>query len=365
MVCRINYRPAFGPVVGYAFKRVKNPLIVASSLCAVDPKAIIAEFESVASRNTRCKTPCAHFVLSPAPGEKLSREQWRELCEATAKEFGAHQWVAALHRDTGCEHVSLVLSRIDLKGKAWSTSNDRYRLRDVCINFEQAHGLTRTSAKSIEPRLEKEELEKSARLYKTGARPDAVPERLKIAVAVKAAMQQSPTLADFERTLLRQKIVTRWRHDEQGRPVGVSYARGEAAISGKNAGITCRALTVYYGTKGTNTYEQATRSEIPGRNPRVDRAPCTGGDPATSSGIGCEHGGTYGGSQGTERFDRGATEIPGINSAVKQVGDLMTQALAGLNLMIEEDVKDGDRFIKRQQPHFPKHKIFRTKGISL
>ena len=366
MVCRINYRPEFGPVVGYAFKQAKSPLIVASSLCGVTSQVIINEFEGIANRNHRCKNPCGHFVLSPAAGEKITGSQWQELCNATAQEFGAKQWVAVLHRDTNCEHVSLVMSRIGLDGKAWSTSNDRYRLRGICTSFEEQHGLTRTATQSNEPRVVKEEIEKAGRLYTKGIAPNPIPERLQIAVAVKAAMQQSPTIEAFEQTLLRQKIVTRWRHDEQGRPVGVSYARGEAAISGRNAGLTCRALAIYYGSTGTTTHEQSSRSQIPGRGALMDRAPRGSDSHENTSRFGREHGGAYIDPCGVERHGRSAVEVPRIDSTFKQIGDILTRSLSGLNLMIEEDLKDGERLMKQQQPRFiPKHKIYKTKGISV
>jgi hypothetical protein len=93
MVGKINYRPQFAPVLGYAFQAKKDPEIVASSLCGVTLTAILSEFEGLAGRNTRCLNPCAHFILSPAEGEILTRQQWEEICEATAKKFNAVQEV--------------------------------------------------------------------------------------------------------------------------------------------------------------------------------------------------------------------------------------------------------------------------------
>ena len=367
MVCRINYRAQFGPIVGYALKQSKNPVIVASSMCGVTVQSIIKEFESVSVLNPRCKTPCAHFILSPAPGDKLNIRQWEELCRKTATEFGATQWVGVLHKDTQCEHVSLVMSRIDVKGKAWKTSNDRYRLREICTNFEIENGLTRTATHSNEPRIVKEELERANRLYDAGKASNPVPDRLQIAVAVKAAMMQSYTLEAFERTLLRQKIVTRWRYDDEGKPVGVSWARGEAAISGRNAGITCQALTVYYGEKGTNTHAQRSEFEVPGGSPVVDRASGSVNSAENPSGFGGEHSGTCGNTGAAEGFDRVTANISGVDEvALREVSALVARSTSGLEAMIQEEVRDGERFIQRQRPVFrPRHRIYKTKGVSL
>lgn len=344
MVDRINQRTAFGPVVGYACRANKDPEVVASSLCAATPAEMIKEFEGLARRNTRCQKPCVHVVLSPATGERLTRAQWRKLCEKTAAEFGATQWVGVLHNDTAIQHCSLVLSRIGPDGRAWSTSNDRYRLRKLCRDFEAEHGLRPTAERSQEIRIGKTEIEKADRLYRTGKRPDAVPERLAIAVSVKAAFRQSATLAEFEDRLLRQKITTRWRHDEQGRPVGVSYGRGEASITGKNAGVTCRMLTVNYSDQGTSTHEQTRKLEIPGGTSSVDRTAGQAGIRIDTCRPAGQHRGLESGSWSTTGLDRGADFLLRDNPPVREVGELVVRATSGLEIMSEDMAKDGQRY---------------------
>ena len=146
MVDRINQRIAFGPVVGYACRADKDPEIVASSLCAATPAEMIEEFEALARRNTRCQKPCVHVVLSPAPGERLTRKQWQQLCERTAGEFGAKQWVGVLHNDTAIQHCSLVLSRIGPDGKGLEhVAMTGIGFRKICCAFESEHGLRSTA----------------------------------------------------------------------------------------------------------------------------------------------------------------------------------------------------------------------------
>ena len=98
MVCRINHRVDFAPVVKYASKASKHAELVASSLSALTPAEMITEFQELARLNTRCKRACVHVVLSPAAGERLTGDQWRTLCERTAQELGASQWVAFRHK---------------------------------------------------------------------------------------------------------------------------------------------------------------------------------------------------------------------------------------------------------------------------
>lgn len=351
MVARIKYRASFVAVVLYAFLAIKCPEVVASSMCGATPKELIAEFVTVAERNSRCKNPCAHFVLSPAPGETLAREQWQEICEAVAKAFGAAQWVAVLHQDTHCRHVSLVLNRIGLDGKAWSTSNDRYRLRTLCREFEEAHDLVRTPERSQAVRVNKDELEKANRLNREGKCPDPIPERLRIAVAVRAALRQCPTLAEFQDRLVREKITTRWRYDGTGKAVGVSFGRGEASVSGRNAGVSCRTLSLHYGENGTISHEHSRRIEIAGGTTAVapsfggpDRIPSEGGTAGEYQGVG-------GGTEPAERLDRGSDCISRATPAhaIRTVGDLLCRALAGMGAMAMAEARDSERFIQAQQ----------------
>jgi Relaxase/Mobilisation nuclease domain len=351
MVDRANYRPGFESVVRYAFSEKKDPVIVASAMCGTTPREITAEFLAVAARNTRCKNPCGHFILSPARDEVLSREQWQEICEKVAKEFGAVQWVAVLHQDTSCRHVSLVLNRINLDGKAWTTSNDRYRLRAICRDFEQQHGLTRTPERSHAVRVDKDEIEKAQRLHREGKCPDPIPERLRIAVAVRAALRQCPTLAEFQDRLVREKITTRWRYDGTGKAVGVSFGRGEASVSGRNAGVSCRTLSLHYGENGTISHEHSRRIEIAGGTTAVapafggpDRIPSEGGTAGEYQGVG-------GGTEPAERLDRGSDCISRAAPAhaIRTVGDLLCRALAGMGAMAMAEARDSERFIQAQQ----------------
>jgi len=366
MVCRINHRPNFAPVVKYASKSSKQAELVSTSLSAITPDGMIEEFEQLACRNTRCKNPCVHVVLSPAHGEQLTGEQWRQICERTAQELGMKQWVAFKHKDTGIEHVSLVGSRIGPDGRAWSTSDDRYRMRAVCRTFEQENGLRQTPEHSQHGiRINKTEIEKAERLCQTGKRPSAVPDRLAIAVAVRAALRQ-PTLKDFENCLTRQGITTRWRHDETGRPIGVSYGRGEACISGKHAGVSAHMLTVHYSDQGTTTHEQTCRATIEGRASTMAGASGRGDRRADPGRPTREHDGVGTDPEPAKGSDRGATVVFGADPApIRQVGELMCRAMAGLQTMAFQMAEDEERFINRRQRQITPRRIpLKWKGIS-
>ena len=64
--------------------------------------------------------------------------------------------------------------------------------------MEEHFGLIRTPTRSAQARISKDEIERADRLHRIGKQATAIPERLAIAVSVKAAFQQAGTLAEFE-----------------------------------------------------------------------------------------------------------------------------------------------------------------------
>jgi hypothetical protein len=321
-----------------------------STLNATDAHQMARELTSFSKGNTRCMRPVVHHIFSLADGEQLSPTQWAELAEHYRQRFGIDHCIGAVHGDTGHQHGHFASSRVKLNGRTWSLSHERLRLREFCREMEGRYGLTRTPSRSTRWRVGKDELEKAARLYCEGKKPTPIPDRLAVAVAVKAAMKQCPTLADFEAQLLRQEISTRWRHDEQGQPVGVSFCRGEAAISGRHAGVSCKTLTLHYGAAGTTSHESTHSIRIPSGASRMAGTLGDSHRGAFEVRPGCEHSGVGCVEGTTPRLGRSAIALSGISpEPIKEVGNLLCRALEGMAIMWREDGKDADRFVENMQ----------------
>lgn len=84
----------------------------------VDPEQIIEEFENhVAMYRGDSDKLCAHYILSLAPGEKLTSSEWLVAVNDYMRELGydsSTKYVAVVHRDTDKEHVHIVASRVRL-----------------------------------------------------------------------------------------------------------------------------------------------------------------------------------------------------------------------------------------------------------
>ncbi len=242
MVVKINYRQSFARTVGYAFKSSKQPEIVAGNMSLSKPDGIIEEFASLADRNTRCKNPVAHLAFSLAEGESLKQPQWEAFCNEIATDYGFNQYVAVKHGDTSCEHIHLIGNRIQLNGKATSTSNDRYRMRELCHRAEKEFSLQSTPERSEISRISKNELEKASRLYKEGKASLPVPQRLAITEQAKAFAFQSRSPEEFTELCQKAGITVQWRKSQDGKLSGVSFACGKVGISGTNAKLPLKRL---------------------------------------------------------------------------------------------------------------------------
>lgn len=357
MICRIHYRQSFARVIGYAIKRGKSPEVIASTLDARGTQAMIGEMQELAAKSSRCKQPVAHFVLSVREGERLTDGQWTEAAQRTAEAFGMQQMVCIRHSDTDCDHVHLIANRIKADGKAWATSNDRFKMRTLCQRLEEDFGITATASRSDRSRVNKDEIEKAARLFKEGKQATAVPVRMQLAEDIKASLAQSSSPQDFERRLKKRSISTRWRHDRDGKPVGVSFARGEASISGRNAGISCRAMMVYF--EG-GVYEQSRTFTATGPDSRVDRAAGRDFGPEAQSGSAQADRG----HPGTDRTDSatgrdptghggGDPRTPDILTESAQIGgQILTAALDRLIRDFDDgEDRDGKRRARAPEAH--------------
>ena len=245
MISRAAYREHFKYVIAYDLKPSKEPNIVFSTMTSCTPEGISEEMNALAKRSRRVEKPCAHYCFSLAPGESLSNEQWEVFFAAVVKEFGAMQAFGVTHADTPQVNAHLVMNRVKFDGKAWSTSNDRKRLRSLCGEFERKLGLRILPERSLEPRVSKTEIEKADRLYRQCKAPTPIPARLQLAENVRATLAVSQSPSDFTAQLEEQGITVRWRL-EGGKPVGISFGSREASISGRNAGVSVRVVREHF-----------------------------------------------------------------------------------------------------------------------
>lgn len=126
----------------------------------VDPEQIIEEFENhTAMYKGDSDKLCAHYILSLAQGEKLTRAEWLLAVNDYMRELGydsSTKYVAVVHRDTDKEHVHIVASRVRLVDRdpgsqraalganfqLVSDSNDRHKGMGAAREIEHKYDLS-------------------------------------------------------------------------------------------------------------------------------------------------------------------------------------------------------------------------------
>lgn len=86
---------------------------------------------AIDTRERRTKDPVWHVSLRNAPGDRhLSDAEWAEAGQLFAERMGYadHPWVMVRHGD---DHVHIVASRVDERGKLWSHSKDFYKAQSA------------------------------------------------------------------------------------------------------------------------------------------------------------------------------------------------------------------------------------------
>lgn len=83
-----------------------------------------------------------HLVLSLAPGQHLSPEQWQHAVRTALRELGLAESLheAWLHTDTGCEHVHVVATARTLARRRVDRRGERLKAKKLCRALEKEFG---------------------------------------------------------------------------------------------------------------------------------------------------------------------------------------------------------------------------------
>jgi hypothetical protein len=139
---------------------VKNRAeVLQHNLCFGDKKNLSRQFNDVRKLNPKQSRPVMHITLSLAPGEILDRSLLLEIVDDCANEFGFenNQFFSVQHLDTEHQHLHIVASRINLKGKTNVTdSNNFKKMAGFCRKMELKYGLVQVaSPRAFLPREQK------------------------------------------------------------------------------------------------------------------------------------------------------------------------------------------------------------------
>lgn len=153
MIGKITIGKSLGGLISYALEDklddeqkviLKNRAeLLVYNQCFGDKKELRQQFNEVRKLNPKLSRPAMHISLSFPPGEVLDKATLQRVIEDCANELGIdkNQYIAVLHKDTGHQHVHIVVNRVGFNGKTLSDSNNYKKIADCCRKLEQKYNL--------------------------------------------------------------------------------------------------------------------------------------------------------------------------------------------------------------------------------
>jgi hypothetical protein len=143
MIQNIEKGRGFRGVLNYALGK-DGAEIIGGTMYGENPRALAAEFRSFRELRPEVGRAVFHASLSAPHGEHLSDTRWAAVAERYAEEMGfaGSPYVVIRHRDAEHEHVHIIASRVDVRGRVVSQEWDYYRGQAVLRDIERDNGLT-------------------------------------------------------------------------------------------------------------------------------------------------------------------------------------------------------------------------------
>jgi hypothetical protein len=243
MIGKISKSGSFKQLVEYLDK--ESAVLLGTNMYGQGSKELTAEFMVVRDLNPGIKQPVLHASLSLSPGEELSDEQFREVCETWMEKMGfdlsKNQYLIVRHRDTEHEHAHLAINRIDMvSGNVVVDSFERYQSQEIIRQLERNYGLERVAPSWQTFKNSERELEQNPERSS----------RQKLASEIERASQGNPTMPEFFQRLASHQIRASVGFTRTGKPKGITY---QMADQEKVAG---NALGKAYSFPGLQKYLQ-------------------------------------------------------------------------------------------------------------
>lgn len=110
---------------------------------ADDVPGTVAEMREQAGLSARCEKPVYHVTIAFDPSDNPTEAEVREAVDRTLQDVGLqdHQALVVRHVDREHAHVHVMVNRVGPDGRAWSTSQDRRRLRASVESQERELGV--------------------------------------------------------------------------------------------------------------------------------------------------------------------------------------------------------------------------------
>ena len=181
---------------------------------ADDVPGAVTEMREQAGLSARCEKPVYHVTIAFDPSDNPTEAEVREAVDRTLRDVGLqdHQALVVRHVDRDHAHVHVMVNRVGPDGRAWSTSQDRRRLRASVESQERELGVRWTGRNARAAGVARETDRGFARDVRDRALGD---------------LRDAPTWTDLDARLQAKGL----RIERRGRGAVVTDGKREAKLS--------------------------------------------------------------------------------------------------------------------------------------
>ena len=242
MIGKIVRGASFKGIVEYALQERKGYLLD-SNMAATSPRGLVREFCAIKRLRPNLTKAVEHIVISAAPEDKISEEDWIEIGQGCLERLGFsttyNQYVIVRHVDTPNDHIHIIANKITTNGEVVNTWRDSNKLMNFIQEIEKSYLLRQIREKEREKRRPtKNELEM---MHRTGE--DSL--KIQLQNICDEAIKKSRTFTEYVKNLEAAGVGTIPRTQLENRKLyGISYSFGKLTVKGSSLGKKYAALGI-------------------------------------------------------------------------------------------------------------------------
>lgn len=207
--------------------------IIGGNLSGQSREEMAQEFEAIRRQRPNITKPVHHVSLSVGESDRLTIRQWKEIAAKYVEGMGFKDapYVVVQHRDGKTDHIHILTSRVDVRGKVVSEWQSKARAENLLREIEREYGLeqVKSSREVARAAPKRGEIE---RFNRTGE-PSA---KMRLQSHVDLALEDGPTVTDFIDRLHLYGVETIPFVQKSGEVTGISFRKGNQLMKGSNLG---------------------------------------------------------------------------------------------------------------------------------
>ena len=255
MVASASTGSSFGDLAGYlGGGEERVGWVETRNVFADDVPGTVAEMREQAALSSKCEKPVYHVTIAFDPSDNLTEAELRGAVDRTLRDVGLedHQALVVRHVDRDHAHVHVMVNRVGPDGRAWSTSQDRLRLRASVERQERELGVRWTGRNARAAGVAHETDRGFAREVRDRALGD---------------LREAPTWADLDIRLQAKGL----RIERRGRGAVVTDGKREAKLSSVSRTVSRPRLEARLGSLAAHQHSpdearRARQLDGPARN---------------------------------------------------------------------------------------------------